>query len=130
VLTNLAQVMVPAHGFVATQGLSHSGVGPSLRSQLWAFLKQIARGCFWASMIAAGMLTYTAFTNKWREKGFPAIPITALIAADQAMGPRVGQQPGNVIPLAGMGSAQSQRDQSRPNAPRQASLIDLDEYQG
>lgn len=121
----LAAVIVPAHGYVVgASGLSSSRSNPnSFKSQTITFFKSLIRGCLWAAAIAAGMLIYTAFVTKWKEKGYPTIPISALIAAEQ-----VSSGGGRAIPLGGRGDAQS----SRPvrEAPRQTSLLDMDEFEG
>jgi len=115
-----ASVTVPAHGMLVS-GFSHQSI--PMRSQIWTFFKQLLRGCAWAAAIAAGMLVYTAFVSKWKENGFPTIPISALVAIDQAM-PKNG--PSNVVTLGG-GSAQV--PSPRPANTRQTNLIDI-EYEG
>lgn len=118
-----ASVAVPAHGMLVS-GFSHQNLSIPMRSQIWTFFKQLLRGCAWAAAIAAGMLVYTAFTAKWKENGFPTIPISALVAIDQATSK--GPAPNaNVIGIGG-GSAQNS---PRPANIRQTSLIDL-EYEG
>lgn len=124
VLRSLATITVPAHGFVVSRGLTTSA--HPIRTQVWEFFKQLARGCAWAAAIAAGMLIYTAFTQKWKEKGYPTIPISALIAADQSMSP--GQ--GRAIPLSGSTVGSGSAASNRSATSRQTSLLDLDEYEG
>ncbi len=129
IIRSLAAAMVPAHGFVVgSMGLtSRSGNGwRVLRSKIWTFVKDLARGCVWAAAIAAGMLVYTSFTAKWKEKGYPTIPISALIAADQATSRQT------TLPLAGVGSTYGGSTQraAGTTTTRQTSLLDLDEYQG
>jgi hypothetical protein len=128
VMKSLAAVMVPAHGFIAgTSGLSHGSSFKNFRRQAWEFFKNLARSCAIAAAIAAGLLIYQSFVAKWKEKGLPTIPISALIAADQ-IGPRQG-----TIPLAGSGSAYSPNTRSTTQGQtqsRQTSLLDLDEYEG
>jgi hypothetical protein len=97
-------------------------VGSSFASQLWDFFKQIIRGCAWAAAIAAGMLVYTTFTAKWKDKGYPVIPIAALMAADQTM-----SGVGRTIPLAGVSQSTAQQSST---ASRQTSLLDLEDYNG
>lgn len=133
-MKSLASVLVPAHGFVGVAGLTASG-SSSLRSQIWNFVKQLARGCAWAAAIAAGMLIYTTFTQKWKEKGFPTIPISALIAVDQATNAR-----GIPMGPAGTGGAtmygggrtvhSATGATTTTTTTRQTSLLDLDEYEG
>lgn len=136
VATTLAAAMVPAHGFVSGVGAVHSGVTrfAAIRSQAKTFFGQLIKGCLWAAAIAAGMLIYTSFMAKWKEKGWPTIPIQALVAADQAMGPR--QQ---TIPLGGAGSSYTNGVRASPSvdprdvrasSSRQTSLLDLDQYEG
>lgn len=133
VIRSLGAAMVPVHGFVVgTKGLVSAG-SPwrAMKSKIWDFVKQLARGCAWAAAIAAGMLVYTSFTQKWKEKGYPTIPISALVAADQATNRQ--------MPLPGLGGSTYQGGTMRSSttttttsssSPRQASLLDLDEYQG
>lgn len=121
--------VVPMHGFVATRSGLISTRPPTgvFAEQVLPFVKQLAWACLWASLIAAGMLVYTKFTAKWKEKGFPTIPIAAMVAAEQAG--RAG--PSNVIPLAGIGSGQNQTNIRRPgDAPRQTNFLDLNDYDG
>lgn len=125
----LASVMVPAHGFVvgAAGLVSNRSGANSFKNQASTFFKSLVRGCLWAAAIAAGMLIYTAFVAKWKEKGYPTIPISALIAADQASSNAGPMR--QSIPLAGAGGAQRQ-SQAANQGTRQTSLLDLDEYQG
>lgn len=116
-----AAVTVPAHGYIS---FSRRPQMNSFKSQVWTFAKQLLRGCAWAAAIAAGMLVYTAFVQKWKENGFPTIPISALVAIDQATKPGT---PGNVIPL-GSGNA-NPPGRSAPT-PRQTNILNLEEYEG
>lgn len=136
VATTLAAAMVPVHGFIASSGAMHPASTSTLavaKSQIKTFFGQLIKGCLWAAAIAAGMLIYTSFTAKWKEKGWPTIPISALVAADQAMGSR--QTP---IPLGGAGVASSYSNGVRSSSTtttsttssRQTSLLDLDQYEG
>lgn len=135
IATSLAAAMVPVHGFVINRSAMHSGMSKFAvaKSQAKMFFGQLIKGCLWAAAIAAGMLVYTSFTAKWKEKGWPTIPISALVAADQAMtGPRQ-----TTIPLGGTGSTYTNgvrpvagNGSSTSSTTRQTSLLDLDEYEG
>lgn len=118
-----AAVTVPAHGYVS---FSRRPQLNSFRTQVWTFAKQLLRGCAWAAAIAAGMLIYTAFTQKWKENGFPTIPISALVAIDQATKPGA---PSNVIPL-GSGTGNANPPGRAPSQPRQTNILNLEEYEG
>lgn len=122
-----ASVTVPAHGLLIS-GFTKRNVSTPYRTQVWSFLKQLLRGCAWAAMIAAGMLVYTAFVQKWKENGFPAIPISALVAIDQGLQPRTPNT-SNVIPLGGGGNAQ-RTGTAGPVTTRQTSLLDLEDFEG
>jgi hypothetical protein len=119
-----AAVTVPAHGYVS---FSRRPQANSFRAQAWAFAKQMLRGCAWAAAIAAGMLIYTSFTQKWKENGFPTIPISALVAIDQTMARPGGQS--NIIPLTGGGSATNTTTMTSTPS-RQTNLLDLEEFEG
>lgn len=123
----LAAVMVPAHGFVVgAAGLAATGRNNinSFKTQASTFIWQVIRGSLVAAAIAAGLLIYTAFVAKWKARGYPTIPISALIAAEQATS-GTGQMRQS-IPLGG-GSA-TRPASSGPS--RQTSILDMDEYLG
>jgi hypothetical protein len=123
----LAAVMVPAHGFVVgASGLTARSDANSLKSQVVTFTKSLIRGCLWAAAIAAGMLIYTAFTAKWKEKGYPTIPISALIAADQISN---GMQ-SRMMPMSGQGGIRQGPPAADQTRVRQTSLLDMDEFDG
>lgn len=119
-----AAVTVPAHGYVS---FSRRPQLNSFRSQVWTFAKQLLRGCAWAAAIAAGMLVYTAFVQKWKENGFPTIPISALVAMDQATKPGT---PSNVIPLGSGGTGNANPPGRTPTPTRQTNILNLEEYEG
>lgn len=130
-MKSLAAVMVPAHGFVGSVGLSNAGAYGSIRSQIWVFFKQLARGCAWAAAIAAGMLVYTTFTQKWKERGYPTIPISALMAVDQMVTPRSPGIPlGPSGPTMYGGGRTTQSSTQTTTSTRQTSLLDMDEFEG
>ena len=121
ILGSIATITVPAHGYIS--GLRGAvAAAPGFASQIWDFFKQIIRGCAWAAAIAAGMLVYTTFTAKWKDKGYPIIPIAALMAADQSM-PGIGRS----IPLASVTQTSTTSTQTQS---RQTSLLDLEDYNG
>lgn len=130
-----ASVVVPAHGVIVA-GFTHRNVTAiPMRSQVWTFAKHLLKGCLWAAAIAAGMLVYTAFVSKWKEQGFPTIPISALVAIDQGMQGMQGRAPGpsNVIPLAGIGAAQgtpASSARATATATRQTTLLEENDFEG
>lgn len=124
VLGAVAAVTVPAHGFVID---SHGLVSSSVRtvaSPLKEWLRRFAGACLWASAIAAGLIIYQHFTTKWKNAGYPVIPISALAAIDQAV--NTGSK-GPAIPLGpGGGSAQQNREANK----RQTSFLEALDFEG
>jgi len=74
-------IEVPAHGFVVgSDGLvKDRRTGPI---RMW--FRKFIGACAMASAIAAGLMVYMHFTKKWKQAGFPVIPISALAQIEQA----------------------------------------------
>jgi hypothetical protein len=117
----VAAVTVPAHGYVInSKGLVSTG---STAGPLMGWLRRFAGACLWAAAIAAGLIIYQHFTAKWKDAGYPVIPISALAAIDQAVNTS-GKGP--AIPLGGGAGNAHNTEASK----RQTSFLDALEFEG
>lgn len=119
-----AAVTVPAHGFVIdSRGLVSASVRTAT-SPVMGWLRRFAGACLWAAAIAAGLIVYQHFTTKWKDAGYPVIPISALAAIDQAV--NTGAK-GPAIPLGpGSGNAHQNKEANK----RQTNFLDALDFEG
>lgn len=84
-VSKIAAGTVAAHGFdIGTRGLvSSSSV---FKHKATGLIRQFLGAMAWAAAIGLGLMIYTHFTTKWRESGYPAIPIDALTAVHNQQG--------------------------------------------
>ena len=57
-----------------------------LKHQAFSFARKLLGAMAWASAIGLGLLVYTHFTQKWRDQGYPTIPLEALVAVHNQQG--------------------------------------------
>lgn len=77
-LGKLSRGFVPAHGLYtgASSGMIASGIG----GRFLTWMRKLAGAVAIAGMIALGLFVYTEFTQVWKKRGLPTIPISALAA--------------------------------------------------
>lgn len=84
-VSKIAVGTVAAHGFdIGTRGLvSSSSV---FKHKAAGLIRQFLGAMAWAAAIGLGLMIYTHFTQKWRDSGYPAIPLDALTATHNPQG--------------------------------------------
>lgn len=120
----VAAAAIPASEFLR-RGKSIVSAAPTAfaPNPAWMWVRTFLGACLWAAMMAAGMLVYQHFVQKWEERGFPILPVAALTT--------VAQQAGHVKPLGPIhlgGTTSTASNAPRQQAARQTSF--LDEYEG
>ena len=121
-LRSLASAVVPAHGLVmSSRGISAGG----LAGKFFFWFKKLLGAVSVAGMIALGLFIYTEFTQAWQKRGLPMIPISALVALDDA----THQGPSTRGPTSSRGD--TYRPRGRGDSRQQGQQMNLlDDYIG